>query len=29
VCKELFKFLLGERTLNENHNTREWMEVSE
>ena len=26
VCKEVFKFLLGGRTLNENHNTREWME---
>jgi len=26
VCKEVFKFLLGGRTLNENHNTRKWME---
>jgi len=26
VCKKVFKFLLGGRTLNENHNTREWME---
>jgi len=26
VCKEVFKLLLGVRTLNENHNTREWME---
>ena len=25
-CKEVFKFLLGGRTLNENQNTREWME---
>jgi len=25
VCKEVFKFVLGGRTLNENHNTREWI----
>ena len=24
--KKVFKFLLGGRTLNENHNTKEWME---
>ena len=26
LCKEVFKLLLGERTLDENHNKREWME---
>jgi len=26
VCKEVLKFLLGGRTLNEKHNTWEWME---
>jgi len=26
VCKKVFQFLLGGRTLNENHYTREWVE---
>ena len=26
MCQKVFKFLLGGRILNENHNTREWME---
>ena len=26
VCQKVFKFLFGRRTLNENHNTKEWVE---
>jgi len=27
LCKKVFKFLLGGRTLNKNHNTREWNSI--